>query len=289
MKRISMSLLVLVLSAPLAHAQLRVENVQACYGILGPQREVLEYDLCDDVFIRFNVTGAKADDAQVSLDLTLDLIGPDGASVGHFAKTVGGTLHLNPSYPGFLQCPLNPKWKAGSYTAKVNIRDNHGSGQVSFERVLHIRPTRFALLPPQFFFDKECARPAPHGGFYSQPLFFKSWVVGMDHEASAWDLECRILVLDREGKRVLWEQSRHRENVTDREKMKTDFVTVSGAFLLENGGDYILRIIAVDHVRDLTTAVDAPFHVFDPRQSPTSLVGSHPTSAVGPPLRESRP
>ncbi len=259
------SLMVLALAASFAQGQFRVGDIQPCQGPLGPAREPT-YDLYDDVFVRGRFIGAKTNaEGNLSLDMQGDIFGPDGKKLEHTSGTVNYPQAFHNEGPVNFHFAIKPTWGAGEYIIKTTLKDNESGAESSFTQKFTVLPPRFAILPPQFFSDKEGKEVAPNGGFIGQVILYKWWVVGLDTSKGSVDCEVVTEVRDRTGKDVLRQLTKLRNKESDPEKLRNlTYMTINGNLPLGSPGDFILHMVATDHLANKTVTCDFPLHIEAP-------------------------
>jgi len=262
------SLAVLALAASIAQAQFRVADIQPCQGPLGPAREPV-YDLGDDVFIRYRILGAKPNsEKSISVDIQLDILGPDGKKVDHISGTVKCAQVFADESPQQFFFSIRRTWVPGEYLQKVTLKDNESGAETSFTQKFTVLPERLAILPAQFFYDEiavgvEGKKPAPNGGLVGQTIYYKSWVVGLDTSKGISDIEIAMELRDSKGQKVLCPIFKRRQT-EDPEITKNGSFTFGGSIPLGAPGDFLLHAVATDHIAGKSVACDFPLHIEAP-------------------------
>jgi hypothetical protein len=279
-----LSLTVLALAASFAQAQIRVGDIQPCQGPLGPAREPV-YDRYDDVFVRGKIIGAKTNtDGIVSVDVQADILGPDGNKLEHTSGTVKYPLPLNDQVPLNFNFAVKPTWAPGKCMVKITVKDNESGSETSFTQDFTVLAPRLAILPPQFFFDKEGQNQAPNGGFLAQTIYYKWWVVGLDISKGSVDCDVVTEIRDRTGKNVLREIMKLRNKESDSEKLKKlTYMTNTGNLPLGSPGDFVLHMVAMDNMAGKVVTCDFPLHIEAPGMGPRFEGGSREVSLSPPP------
>src|SRR5262249_32076864 len=140
-----------------AQAQLALQNIQPCYGPLGPERPVLEYRHWDRVCFRFLIKGASADDEGIAkVRITTQLTDADGKTVGTSERTATALLQFGPTFAEAVTFPLPQSLKApGEYTLHVTVKDERSGQTAAFGRKLTLLADGFAICAPGFFADPD--------------------------------------------------------------------------------------------------------------------------------------
>ena len=257
-----LSLTVLALAASMAQAQFRVLDIQTCLGWQGPSRDPV-YDFGDQVFIRGKIIGASRDVREnIHVEFQRDVYDPEGKIVEHGEGTVEYPQLYGNEAPLNISFSIYPTWKSGDYTMKATLKDKETGMKSTVTQKFTVLPQRLAILPPQFFSDKEGNNIAPNGGFAGSAVHYKWQVVGLNNSKGAIDCEVVIQLRDRTGQKILKEIGIVRNTETDPEKIKEIEVMTSGGNLpLASPGDFVLHLVAKDHMAGKTVFCDVPLHV----------------------------
>src|SRR5262245_27621773 len=132
MVRIACALAAILLRTTAVQAKLEINNIQAAYGLFGPERPTLDIYPGDDVFIRFTVSGAKVDaEGRVDTLLEMKLVDSNGdiLLVQDNPMKIGLSLGGN-TFPAHTRMALGERVPAGDYTLTISITD-----KLSLERV----------------------------------------------------------------------------------------------------------------------------------------------------------
>jgi hypothetical protein len=267
MRRTALAAAVLLLSAAAARAEVKIENIEACYGRFGPVRKTLEFYPDDEVFFRYLVTGIKPTaEGGVDGELTIALTSPDSKELLGKKSPASGVLALGGgALAGTASVSLPPGAAPGKYTFTVTFKDNQSNGTASFERELTLKPAEFRIVSPQFSYDREGKVPAPVGGLLGQTLFIRMKVIGFDRTRGSIDTDMRVQVLDAAGKETMPKPITARVRSDNAEVVKqASSVTFSAELVLNRTGQYTLRVTVTDQVGKKTTRLQAPLKVTAP-------------------------
>jgi hypothetical protein len=267
MTRTLLAVALLALSAAPAPAALKIDKIEACYGRLGPVRKSLDFYPYDEVWFRFTVTGAKADD-EGGIDMELSWKVLDEKDKEVFTKKLpakGPLAFGSDSFPASVSFGLPEPVVAGDYTLKVSVKDKQSGDEASFEKKLRLKATEFAIVSPQFFHDAACTASAPAGGVVGEQLHFRLWTIGFDRSQGKLDNEMKVLVLDKDGKEVSPKPLRLLAEKDDPKVVKELPALDFGGFVtLTKAGEFTMRITVTDRNSKKTATFEAPLKVTAP-------------------------
>jgi hypothetical protein len=261
------TLAALVATAAPAWAELNFEDIQACYGRLGPERKSMTFYPLDEVLFRYNITGVRVNnEGRVDGGLTLQVRDAAGKLVLNNKSSVAAVMVLGgTSLPGTANLVLEPGSPPGKYTLSVVYRDNLSGESAQFERVLTLQPEEFAIVSPRFSYDEEGKLPAPAGGLLSQNLHFKLRAIGFDRTQGRIDSDMEVQVLDAAGKPVMPQPIRAQiQNNQPDVVRKAPYLSFSGSLTLNRVGDFTLQITVNDRVGKKMTRFETPLRVRNP-------------------------
>jgi hypothetical protein len=263
MIRFPASLLVVLLCAVSLRAEMKIENVQAAYGPIWPERTPLVYYPSNDaVFFRFLITGADVSDGgDVDAEIVTELRDAEGKVLRHQeAPWKLGADYGGGAVVGFAGMALHDAYPPGTYTLSVIVKDKHTSAVAQFERQLTFKGDDWAIVQAQFFSDPEYKQPTTLGGVTGEWKRYLLKVVGFDR--GRVDFAVKAQVLDRKGVPV----ARPHEwsaNLADPAAL-----TASGTLDIRGQlgtftrpGDFLLRITVTDRARNKAATVEMPLSV----------------------------
>src|SRR5260370_1142617 len=134
MVRAWLAAVVLMFSAASAQAKLEIENIQACYGPYGPERESLDVYPFDELTFRFKVNGIQVD-AERNVDTTASTQLADvqgNVLVANQFPTKAPLALGGKSYPYNLNVALDDQFPPGQYKLKVTVKDYLSGESASF-------------------------------------------------------------------------------------------------------------------------------------------------------------
>lgn len=257
----------LLLGTTPARAEVKLESVQAAYGRLGPARPSLDFYPEDEVYYRYLITGVRTNpDGKASGEVAIVVTGPDGKEVLNQAAPAGGLLALGGgSLPGFASVRLPADVKPGAYTLSVRIKDQLASQSAQFQRRFTVKPAAFAIVMPRFYYDAEGKVSAPAAGVVGQTLYFRLNLIGVDRSRGKIDAVMDVQVLDKAGRETMPQPIQARLDVSDpKEVERATTLSFSGNMVLNQSGEFTLRITLTDRVGEKTAHFEAPLRVTDP-------------------------
>lgn len=267
MRRACLPAVVWLVVTTQAHAELKIENIQATQGPLGPVRKSLDCYAYDEVFFRYVVTGAKVDDAgKVDSELAIKLTNSGGKVLFHNTGPITGVLALGGgSFPGNAQVTLSEEFPPGKYTLTVTVKDHLASQEAVFRRELNLKATEFAIVTPRFHYDADGQVPAPVGGLTGQTLRFNLRGIGFDRTQGKIDTEMQVQVFDAQGRGLMPRPIQASIRTTDADVVKqAPHLTFRGEMALNRSGDFTLRVTVTDTVGKKTATFESPLRVTAP-------------------------
>ncbi len=268
MRRVLLATILLALAAAPASAKLEIEKIEPCYGRLGPVRKTLDFYPYDEVYFRFTVTGARADDdGKLDVEISRVLLDDKGKEVVA-KKSFGlkGQLTFgNDSFPGSVSISLPEPAIAGDYTLKVTVKDNLASDETGFERKMKLKATEYAIISPELFHDAGHVVPAAAGGTVGQQLHFRLYTIGFDRSQGKIDSEMTVQVLDKDKKELLPKPLRVIAEKDDEKVVKElPALDFSGWVVLTKAGEFTLRIKVTDRISKQTATFEVLLKVTPP-------------------------
>jgi hypothetical protein len=267
MVRILLAAAVLIVSAASAQAKLGIDNIQATYGRLGPERKSLDLYRYDELFFRFTVTGAKPDaEGKVDGSVLLQVLDGAGKVVGENQTPAKGVLVLGGnSYPLSVSLPIGQQVPPGKYTVKITVRDNLSKESAAFQRKVTVKPLDLKIVRIQFYHDPEGKFAAPAGGTLGETLCFDLRVIGFDRSKDRILTEIAWQILDSDGQEVSPKGAAFDIRQDDAKAVKKwEFLRYSNSFILNRVGKFTLRITATDRLGKKSTTFEVPIQVTAP-------------------------
>jgi len=199
----------LVLGLALAQGQtseLKIENIRATWGLMGPTREAGFSLLPGDLLhVAFDIVGLKPDKTnEVSFSSSLE-IRDSAKKVIHPLKQLGVVRYANvlggtrTQHTVLVDVPL--ELKPGKYDLKVNVEDPIGKGQTSFNQGFAVREPGFGLVRFQVTHDSGQLVRLPAAAVVGQPVFVNVFVIGYKHAANGpATVKAEMTMLDEQNK-----------------------------------------------------------------------------------------
>ncbi|MEX2119143.1 MAG: hypothetical protein WD847_06005 [Pirellulales bacterium] len=251
-------------SSTSAQAELKLGEIQASHGPLGPQRETLDVFPHDELFFRFMISGAKvSDQGEASPSVTIKVLEKDGSELFSDTTPVTGVLALGGNeLPGTAAVELGDQLPPGTYTLEVIVKDTLSGEEANFRREFQFKKAQFAIVSPRFAYDAEYKVAAPAGGITSQTLFFRLKAIGFDRSQDRIDAEMQVQVLDGNDQPMMPQPIKATLVNEDPNVVKqAPFLTFSGQMVLNRAGDFKLRISVLDKVSGQETQFETPLRV----------------------------
>jgi hypothetical protein len=267
MVRSGLSVAMVLLAAAVVQAKVELRNVQAAYGIFGPERKSLDMYPGDEVLFRFTVVGVRlGDDRRTDAVMAVKLTTADGDVLLAQDTPLRVLLGLGgDSFPAQARINLGERTPAGDYTLTVTVTDKLAGEKTSFQRKLTCKPIEFALVAPEFFLDPDGKIPAPAGGLVGQALFFRLRAVGLDRSQDKIDSTMEMHVLDAQGKDVLPKPVTVEVKNDDAEVVrKASIITYRGSLFLNRSGEFTLQIVVTDRIARKTARFETALRVTPP-------------------------
>jgi hypothetical protein len=267
MRRIALALVVLALWAASAQAKLEIQDVEACYGPLGPPRKTLDVYPQDELHFRFVVTGCAADaEGKVDATLNLKLTNPKGEEVLSQTQALKGLLPLGGNtFPSSARVALGERVPPGEYLLNATVTDNQSNEKAAFERKLNCKPVEFAVVAPEFFLDPEFKVPAALPTRLGQMLIFRTKVIGIDRSQEKIDVVMTLQAVDAKGNATMPKpmtfEVKNDDPATVRKVASLTFRAPIGP---NRVGDFTLRIGVTDRIANKTTRLELPLRVIAP-------------------------
>lgn len=252
-----------------ARAKLEVAKVEAVHGMLGPERKSADIYPLDEVFFRYQVTGAKTDaEGKTDVEATMKLVNPNGKKVHEEKATVQRVLSLGGgAYTAYavLTVPAPEKAPPGEYTLSVEIRDRIGMESARFDRKFRIKAPEFQIIVPRFSHDPDGKVPAAVGGMVGETIHFKLRVIGFDKSKKRVQATLTVRVVGEDGKEVTDKPRLIKAELNSPEEAaKATQVNFNGLLYLNRPGNFTLRLSVHDDIADKTTTFEAPLKVTAP-------------------------
>lgn len=252
---------------PTASAKLEVGKVEPAHGMLGPVRKSLDFYPLDEVFFRYQVSGAAIDaDGKTDLEVTLKLLNADGKAAFEQKSFLRRQLALGGnSFPAFVVMTAPEKAEPGEYTLSLQLLDRLSGESSGFERKLTCKSPIYQILALRFWRDPDGRLPASAGGFVGESLHLKLRVVGFDKSKKRVQTVLTIMLLDEAGNPITDRPQVIKAELTSPdEAAKATQVNFNGLLFLNRAGNFTLRLKVDDVEGKQTTTFETPFKVQTP-------------------------
>ena len=249
---------------------LEIRNIQAALGALGPEVKTLEFYPREEIYFRYQVLGLKTDErGNIHNAFSSRLLDAQGQVLQEHADPPQvGLLCLDGSrLMAHSHIMLNGEYSPGRYTLVVRVEDRLTERTAEFSRDFLLKPTRYAIVMPRFFYDEMEKIPAPIGAQAGQMLYFRVKVIGIDTCRGRIDQEIQVQVLDEKGRETM------PRPITDT-IVSDDPATVAAATYvsfknsvgLNRPGTFTLRIATQDKMSRQSALFEAPLRVEAPEE-----------------------
>lgn len=246
-------LLALATALP-AMAKLEITDLKAVYGPLGPQRpdqNKLEIYPGEEMFFRYKINGIGTDErGQLNGTLQVKVLDSEGKVRLDHPSPMRGMLALGGStLPGTARFGFEPNVKPGKYTVVLVVTDKIREETARFEREVTVKPPAFAVINPNFFFDKDGKIPAPAGGYLGQTLFFRLNIIGFEKSDKKIRTKMTLQFVDQKGRELLPRAVSALISIDKPEQVeKINVLTFNGNISLNRVGEYTMRMTFEDEL-----------------------------------------
>ncbi len=185
--------------------ELKVENVRATHGFLGPTREGFTVLPGDFLYIAFDIAGLKPDkDNSLSFSSTMQIFDSAGKTVQPL-KQLGQVAYVNllagtrTQHTVLIAVPVD--FKAGKYDMKINIEDTNGKNKATLNRQFEVAAPALGVVQFQISQDIGNLIRLPAVAVVGQPVFVNAAVVG--HKADGKTptaIKAEMVMLDEQNK-----------------------------------------------------------------------------------------
>ena len=263
LKRLGLTFALILGFAGGLRAEVKIEHIQAANGPYWPSISNAVYHPGDIVSFRYLVTGMKLDskkmiDGSVSYTVT-DSKGKkvEGKSQPWtYAPALGkGTA------PHMTAFDVTDTYQPGEYKVHVEVKDHISEEKVSFDRMVTIRPSEWAISAVAFFHDPEGRHPACLDAHVGEQIYYKMKIVGYDK--TRIDAELEMEMLDKDGKDIgIKPFTQVFINNNTKLIESVPFLMAEGALpSFSRPGEFKLKITMIDHVNEKTAVYEAPVRV----------------------------
>ncbi len=228
---------------------LEFQHIEAAEGPFGPKKTDLTFFPYDEVVLRFQIVGAKLNDAgRCEGVLSFRLYNASGKKVLEDQGPLGRQLMLGGDrFPAHLRINVGPLATPGEYRVVVTFEDKLSQKTARFERTITFGPLAFAIVRPRFSHDAAGKVPTSAAGLVGEVLHFHMLIVGFERQAEQIRLEVAVELLDAAGKRLLTKPQITPIHLTDaKEIARLAHVTFRGGVALNRSGEFRVRVRVKD-------------------------------------------
>jgi hypothetical protein len=188
---------------------LKMFNVRATHGLLGPERTEDKVIPGDHYWVAFEIDGVKPDaNGHVNYSMAMDLTNKEGKVI--YAQEPKNLDALNSlggaRMQGFTYIQVGLKQPPGEYTIKVTFTDRTSKAVQTLNKKFEVSPADFGLVGLALFADPDGRVPASPQGVVGQPLSVIVSAVGFAREPKRKqqpNVVCEMRILDQNGKPTL--------------------------------------------------------------------------------------
>lgn len=263
----SAALIAALTLTPAQPGGLSVKNVRPTYGAMGAARPDNKFPAGDELFLAFDVEGAKADpNGAVSVAVGMELSDSKGNRLFTQApkdrtavNSLGGT-----SMPLFAKLDIGTDQPAGTYKLKLTVTDKSTSMSTNAEFPFEVLPRVFALVRVKTAFDPEGDIPAPQVGV-GQALFLHFSAVNFSRNPATKqpNLKAEMRILDEAGKPTLPTPA---SGVVDRDiPEQTPGVPMKFLLNLNRSGKFTIELTVTDQLTRKAAKMQLPLDVLKAR------------------------
>jgi hypothetical protein len=258
---------IVVLWGTTAQAKLEIGNIQAAYGVFGPERKSLVYHPNDEILFRWLLTGVKTNaKGEVDIAILVQIANADGEVLMEKTSPLKGVAALGGGCaPAYARATIAEALGPGTYHVRVKAKDNLSGDVASFERGVTLNATEFTSVAQGFFLDADGNVPSAAGGVLGQHLHYRLGVIGFDRSKGRIETHFDLEILDENGKEVLTRPFKDTYKVDEAASAKRiSLITFKGSFGLNRPGKFTLRFNFTDPIGAQNARFEVPLHVTQP-------------------------
>jgi hypothetical protein len=248
-------------------AELKIDKVRAAYGIVGPERQSLEYYPNDEILFRYLLKGVKTTaKGEVDINITIRVSDASGNPLLENTIPIKGVAALGGEcVPGSAHVMLNDGMKPGKYLLRVQARDNLSGESAYFEREVILKEAAFTSVSQRFFLDADRKVPGGASGTVGQSIYYRLGVIGFDRSKGRIQTNLEVQILDRDGKQTLAMPLRVAFNNEEADEVKQiSLINFTGFFALNRAGSFTLQFTLTDSIGNQKSRFEVPLEVHEP-------------------------
>jgi hypothetical protein len=248
-----------------AFAELKLHDVKARHGQLGPQRQSLKVAPGDEVVFSFVLDGFQTSgDGKVDCELLQKITSPDGRELSSKVPIKDNPAFAGNRMPGYAVLNLPFVTPPGDYQLHITVTDKIGNASASFERTVTVMEPALALIRPRFSYEAEGKIPAGLTAVVGTRLHWRAFAVGFDRAQQKMDVVLTMQLHDGAGAPLMPRPvTIHATNANADQVAKTDFVNFSAFFTCNRPGTFRVSITLTDRIAEKSVTFDAPVTVVD--------------------------
>jgi hypothetical protein len=245
--------------------ELKIENIQASYGAIWPERKALVYYLpLDDISFRFLIKGLLRDRTENTIDAEIvtelrdvkDNLARLETTPWKHTVCYGGDSFIGQGVMELRDSPLPP----GAYSFSVTVKDRRSLRMCNFRRGIVLKGDEWGVGRAGFFSDAGHSHQTPLSGVPGETKHFWLTVTGFDREQVNCVATVQILDQNRCPVDKPFEFTIANNDAQDLRRRRA--IDVHGKLpTFTRPGDFMLLITVVDKARERVAKFEAPFHV----------------------------
>lgn len=203
----ALALTTAALSLAPAQNELKLTNVRATYGVLGPERKDTKLLPGDVLVVAFDIEGlAVKEDGRVLYAMGMELT-MKGAAKPEFKQDSQDLVAVNTlggsTLPAFALAAIGTDSKPGEYTLKVTIKDRSANKTVTLNRTFEVVKKQLGFVRVRLTYSS--AEPAPPLAVPGQRMLMNCSLVGfeIDKKSRLPHVAFEMVVYDSNGKPTL--------------------------------------------------------------------------------------
>jgi hypothetical protein len=243
---------------------LKLANIRATHGLLGPKRTEKSVLPGDSVYVCFDIDGITVNpDGKVKYSIATEVTDSKGTAIFkqeprdlEVPLSLGGN-----SVPGYSQIDVGLSQAAGDYTLKLTVVDRAANKTATFTHGFKISEAGFGLVRFATTRDQQRTFPSNVPGA-GEPLWLHFGVVGFERDKTSKQpqVAVELQILDDKDKPVGKPQTGIvgkdvPENVT--------MLPIQFLLSLNRGGKFTLVVTATDQLSKKTTKTTLPLNVLE--------------------------
>jgi hypothetical protein len=244
--------------------ELKLSNIRATHGLLGPQRLAKGVLPGDRVYVCFNIDGITVNaDGKVKYSIATEVTDSKGKAIFkqeprdlEVPLSLGGA-----AVPGYSEIDVGLSQPAGEYNLKLTVVDRAGNKTATFEHKFDIAPAGFGLVRFATTRDQKGEYPSNVAGV-GEALWLQFGVVGFERDKTSKlpQVEVELQILDEKDKPVGKAQTGVvNKGVPDNVSM----LPIQFLLSLNRPGKFTLVVTATDQLSKKSSTTKLPLSVLE--------------------------